>query len=203
VPAEATVATLRVAVQECRGCELFEDTTQAVMGEGPDGATLMLLGEQPGDREDREGHPFVGPAGRLLDEALAAASLDGVPAYRTNVVKHFRHERGAGKRIHKSPSRWHVAACEPWLLGELETVRPVGVVVLGATAGQALLGSAFRVGASRGQRLEWPADRFALAEPPAWLVATAHPSSVLRSRQRHEDFAALVADLAVVRDLIG
>ncbi|WP_343991574.1 UdgX family uracil-DNA binding protein [Terrabacter terrae] len=202
VPSQPTVASLKAAVQQCRGCELYHDTTQAVMGEGPEGARLMLLGEQPGDREDREGLPFVGPAGRLLDEALAAAGLDDVPAYRTNVVKHFRHERGAGKRIHKSPSRWHVAACEPWLLGELEAVRPTGVLVLGATAGQAVLGPSFRVGASRGTRMDWPRDRFGLAEPPTWLVATTHPSAVLRSRQRDADFAALVADLAVVRDLL-
>jgi len=193
---------MRTAVQDCRGCELYQDTTQAVLGDGPEGAELMLVGEQPGDREDREGRPFVGPAGRLLDEALSAAGLADVAAYRTNVVKHFRHERGAGKRIHKSPSRWHVAACEPWLLGELEAVQPVGVVLLGATAGQAVLGSAFRVGASRGRRLDWPADRFSLTRAPAWLVATAHPSSVLRSRQRDEDLAALVADLTVVRDLV-
>ncbi|GAA2032861.1 UdgX family uracil-DNA binding protein [Terrabacter terrae] len=202
MPSQPTVASLKAAVQQCRGCELYHDTTQAVMGEGPEGARLMLLGEQPGDREDREGLPFVGPAGRLLDEALAAAGLDDVPAYRTNVVKHFRHERGAGKRIHKSPSRWHVAACEPWLLGELEAVRPTGVLVLGATAGQAVLGPSFRVGASRGTRMDWPRDRFGLAEPPTWLVATTHPSAVLRSRQRDADFAALVADLAVVRDLL-
>ncbi|MEW1955480.1 UdgX family uracil-DNA binding protein [Terrabacter sp. NPDC080008] len=202
VPSEPTVASLKAAVQACRGCELFEDTTQAVMGDGPEGARLMLLGEQPGDREDREGLPFVGPAGRLLDHALESAGLGDVPAYRTNVVKHFRHERGAGKRIHKSPSRWHVAACEPWLLGELEAVRPVGVVVLGATAGQSLLGPSFRVGASRGRRIDWPTERFALTRQPGWLVATAHPSSVLRSRQRDADLAALVADLEVARDLL-
>ncbi|HET9630884.1 MAG TPA: UdgX family uracil-DNA binding protein [Terrabacter sp.] len=203
VPSRPTVPALKAAVQECRGCELYRDATQAVMGDGPAGARLMLLGEQPGDREDREGLPFVGPAGRLLDDALAAAGLADVPAYRTNVVKHFRYERGAGKRIHKSPSRWHVAACEPWLLGELEAVSPVGVVVLGATAGQAVLGPSFRVGASRGARLDWPADRFAVTRPPQWLLATTHPSAVLRSRQRDTDFAALVGDLAVVRQLLA
>lgn len=203
VPVDPTVPALKQAVQGCRGCELYRDTTQAVMGDGPADARIMLLGEQPGDREDREGRPFVGPAGRLLDEALAAAGLDDVPSYRTNVVKHFRHERGAGKRIHKSPSRWHVAACEPWLLGELEAVRPTGVVVLGATAGQAVLGPSFRVGASRGIRLEWPPDRFPLSHPPSWLLATVHPSAVLRSRQRDADLAALVADLTVVNELLG
>ncbi len=203
VPPHPTVPSLHAAVQDCRGCELYRDATHAVMGDGPSGAALMLLGEQPGDREDGEGRPFVGPAGRLLDEALAASGLAEVPAYRTNVVKHFRHERGAGKRIHKTPSTWHVAACEPWLLGELEAVAPTGVVVLGATAGKAILGPSFRVGAQRGRRLEWPADRFALRRPPVWLVATAHPSAVLRSRQRDEDLAALVADLSVVRELIG
>ena len=204
VPAHPrSVAQLEEAAQACRGCELFRDATQAVMGEGPLGAELLLLGEQPGDREDVEGRPFVGPAGRLLDRALDEAGVAQQRVYRTNAVKHFRYDRRDSKRIHKSPSRWHVAACEPWLLGELELIAPRGVVVLGATAGQALYGPAFRVGKERGRRLEWPADRWALRQPPEFVVATAHPSSVLRSRQRDADLEALVADLVVARELLG
>jgi DNA polymerase len=197
------VAELDAAAQACRGCGLYRDATQVVMGEGPLAAELLLLGEQPGDREDVEGRPFVGPAGRLLDRALDEAGVARQRVYRTNAVKHFRYDRRDSKRIHKSPSRWHVAACEPWLLGELELIAPRGVVVLGATAGQALYGPAFRVGNERGRRLDWPADRLSLARPPEFVVATAHPSSVLRSRQRDADLAALVADLVVARELLG
>ena len=204
MPDEVTsVADLAGGIQACRGCELYRDATQAVMGEGPLGADLMLVGEQPGDREDKEGRPFVGPAGKLLDGALDEAGLSGHSVYRTNAVKHFRYERRAGKRIHKGPSRWHVAACEPWLLGELDLITPRGVVVLGATAGQALYGPSFRVGAQRGRRLEWPAERIPLASEPHFVVATAHPSSVLRSRQRDADLESLVADLVVARGLLG
>ena len=203
VPEHPTsVAELDDAAQACRGCGLFRDATQAVMGEGPLGADLLLLGEQPGDREDVEGRPFVGPAGRMLDRALDAAGVAPDRVYRTNAVKHFRYERRDSKRIHKSPSRWHVAACEPWLLGELELVAPRGVVVLGATAGRALYGPSFRVGAQRGRRLEWPGATWPVARPPEFVVATTHPSSVLRSRQRDADLEALVADLVVARELL-
>ncbi|MFC7598269.1 UdgX family uracil-DNA binding protein [Terrabacter sp. GCM10028922] len=197
-----SVAELDDAAQACRGCGLFRDATQAVMGEGPLKADLLLLGEQPGDREDVEGRPFVGPAGRLLDQALDAAGVARDRVYRTNAVKHFRYERRDSKRIHKSPSRWHVAACEPWLLGELELIAPRGVVVLGATAGQALYGPSFRVGSQRGRRLEWPTGTWPVPRPPEFVVATAHPSSVLRSRQRDADLEALVADLGVARQLL-
>lgn len=194
---QVSVARLREAVQECRGCELYRDATQAVMGEGPVDARLLVLGEQPGDKEDLAGEPFVGPAGRLLDSALEDAGIPPASVFRTNVVKHFRYSGTRGKqRIHKSPSTWHVAACGPWLVAELAVVKPRGVVVLGGTAGKALFGSSFRVGASRGRLLDWP-DSFAVDDPPDWVLTTTHPSAVLRSRNRDEDRRALVADLRV------
>jgi DNA polymerase len=195
------VAALRSAVDDCRGCDLFRAASQAVMGDGPTDARLMVVGEQPGDKEDLAGRPFVGPAGRLLDEALAEAGFDPGAVYRTNAVKHFRFTQRGKRRIHEGPSRWHVAACEPWLLAELGAVRPPVVVLLGATAGQAVFGSSFRVGAMRGRRLEWP-ERSASAWTPSAVVATTHPSAVLRSRHRDEDLEALVADLVVARQLL-
>lgn len=203
VPTEPTLEGLRSAVDGCRGCDLYRDTTQGVMGDGPAAARLMLLGEQPGDKEDRAGLPFVGPAGRLLDRALGDVGIDPEDTFRTNVVKHFGHVDRAGKRIHKSPVRWQVAACEPWLLAELDLVKPEIVVILGATAGQAVYGTSFRVNASRGQRLDWPtAKPLGSVEPAPLAVATAHPSAILRSRQREADYAAFVRDLTVARDLL-
>ena len=201
VPRTRRLDRLGQAVQDCRGCDLYQDATQAVFGLGAARATLMAVGEQPGDREDLEGEPFVGPAGRLLDDAFEAAGLDRDEVYLTNAVKHFRFTRPRGKqRIHKSPARWQVAACGPWLLAELEAVQPSVVVLLGATAGQAVYGSSFRVTASRGRQLPWPDDHAGPTNPPV-CVATAHPASVLRSRQRDADFAALVSDLEVAREL--
>ncbi len=202
VPDRVSARSLREAVQACRGCELHEEATQAVMGEGPAPAPLMVVGEQPGDREDLEGRPFVGPAGRLLASALADAGLDPEGVYRTNVVKHFRFSGTRGKqRIHRSPSRWHVTACGPWLVAELSLVRPTGVVLLGATAGQALLGTSFRVGEQRGRLLPWPEpESGATSHPPDWVLATTHPSAVLRSRRRDEDYEHLVMDLQVAHD---
>jgi uracil-DNA glycosylase len=195
VPPDADLDDLASAVQECRGCDLWEHATQAVMGNGPPDATTMVVGEQPGDREDLAGEPFVGPAGRLLDDALEAAGIEPASVYRTNVVKHFRFVDRGHKRIHKSPARWQVAKCQPWLLAELDALHPATVVLLGATAGQGVFGSSFRVGASRGRPLDWPDT---MPRPaPRLVVATAHPSSVLRSRQRDQDFAALVSDLRV------
>lgn len=197
VPQDPTLDDLRSAAQDCRGCELYRDATQAVIGEGPAGAGLMVLGEQPGDKEDLAGEPFVGPAGKLLDRALDEAGIDPASVFRTNVVKHFRFAGTRGKqRIHKSPSRVHVAACGPWLVAELALVRPRGVVVLGGTAGKALFGSGFRVGETRGRLVDWP-DAFPVDTPPAWVLPTTHPSAVLRSRNRSEDLEALVADLRV------
>jgi DNA polymerase len=201
VPEHPTRASLRTAVQECRGCELYRDATQAVMGDGPARAPLMALGEQPGDREDQEGKPFVGPAGRLLVRALGDAGIDADQVYRTNVVKHFRFSGTRGKqRIHKSPSTVHVTACGPWLVAELDVVRPTGVLVLGGTAGKALYGSSFRVGDARGTLEPWPEEFGGQARAkhvPDWVLTTTHPAAVLRSRERDADYARLVADLEV------
>jgi uracil-DNA glycosylase len=203
VPDRVTKASLAAGIQACRGCELYRDATQGVAGEGRLRSPVMVVGEQPGDQEDRRGLPFVGPAGRLLDRALDDAGIDPSSVYRTNAVKHFRFDPGrAGKRIHKGPSRVHVAACGPWLAAELDLVRPRGVVLLGATAGGAIFGSSFRVGASRGHALDWP-DGVGSSWEPTWTVATTHPSAVLRSRQRDRDYAALVADLEVAAGLLA
>ncbi|WP_148572874.1 UdgX family uracil-DNA binding protein [Nocardioides caldifontis] len=202
VPSRPTLPRLRSAVDDCRGCELYADATQAVLGDGPDDAPLLVVGEQPGDKEDLAGEPFVGPAGKLLDKALESAGIAPESVFRTNAVKHFRHEGTRGKqRIHKTPGRAHVVACQPWLLAELSVVRPVGVVLLGATAGQAVYGSSFRVGASRGTRMEWPSS-LEIAATPEWVVPTVHPSSILRSRQRDADLEAFVADLRVAASLL-
>lgn len=202
VPDRPSLRSLRAAVQECRGCELYEDATQAVMGAGRARADLVLLGEQPGDREDIEGEPFVGPAGRLLDEALAEAGISPDDVYRTNVVKHFRWSGTRGKqRIHKTPTRMHVAACGPWLVAELGVVKPTGVVLLGGTAGKAVYGSSFRVGTSRGSLLDWP-EAFPVRRPPEWVLPTTHPSAVLRSDDRDTAYAALVGDLRTAADAL-
>lgn len=197
VPDRPTLPRLREAVQACHGCELYRDATQGVMGDGDPKAPLVLLGEQPGDREDQEGEPFVGPAGKLLDRALDDAGIDPASVFRTNVVKHFRWSGTRGKqRIHKSPARGHVEACSPWLVAELDLVRPTGVVILGGTAGKAVYGSSFRVGESRGRAIDWP-DSFPVAHPPAWVLPTTHPSSVLRTEDRAAAYDELVADLKV------
>jgi len=207
VPERPTLRNLQDAVHDCKGCELHPDATQGVMGAGRAEAELMVLGEQPGDKEDREGKPFVGPAGQLLDRALTEAGIAPEDVYRTNVVKHFRFSGTRGKqRIHKSPSRVHVAACGPWLLAELDLVRPTGVLVLGGTAGKALYGTRFRVGDARGDLRPWPED-FGPDEQhhcPEWVLTTTHPSAVLRSRNREEDYERLLADLRVAaRALAG
>ena len=203
VPDDPTLDDLAAAVQQCRGCELHAGATQAVMGTGRPDARLMLVGEQPGDREDQEGKPFVGPAGKLLVEGLADAGIDPADVYLTNVVKHFRFSGTRGKqRIHKSPSRVHVAACGPWLVAELSLVRPTGVVLLGGTAGKALYGSAFRVGDARGTLQGWP-EYLPSRHVPSWVLTTRHPSGVLRSRNRDEDYEALVRDLRVAGEALA
>ena len=203
VPRDRTLPALDEAAQHCRGCELYRDATQAVMGRGSTDASLMLLGEQPGDHEDRDGEPFVGPAGRVLDEALADAGIDPEAAYRTNVVKHFRWKGTRGKqRIHQSPTRAHVAACAPWLSAELALVHPAGVVLLGGTAGKAVHGTSFRVGAARGRVVEWP-ESFEVAVRPQWVLATTHPSAVLRADDRRSAYEGLVADLRVAAARLG
>ena len=197
VPEDHAIPALEAAAPACRGCELYRDATQVVMGRGDPNADLMLVGEQPGDSEDRQGKPFVGPAGRLLVGALQEAGIDPARAYVTNAVKHFRFTTKGKQRIHATPTRWNVTACGPWLLAEFDAVRPHLVVVLGATAGQAVFGPSFRVGVSRGRPLEAPAG-WRVEGPVPTFVATVHPSSVLRSRTRDDDHAALVADLRVV-----
>lgn len=197
VPARPSLRSLQSAVRECRGCDLYREATQAVMGRGRAGAALVLLGEQPGDREDREGKPFVGPAGGVLDHALADAGIDPASVYTTNVVKHFRFRTVGKRRIHQSPSRGQVAACAPWLTAELQAVRPTGVVLLGGTAGKALYGTSFRVGEARGRVVDWP-EQIAAPEPAPWVLATTHPSAVLRAQDdRQAAYDSLVADLRV------
>ncbi|HEY3528449.1 MAG TPA: UdgX family uracil-DNA binding protein [Nocardioides sp.] len=204
VPERLGKKTVAAGIDACRGCELYRDATHGVPGDGPLDAAVMLVGEQPGDQEDRQGKPFVGPAGRLLDRALEDAGVDPGIVFRTNAVKHFRWDPGrGGKRIHKGPSRVHVTACGPWLVAELDLVRPRGVVLLGAIAGAAVFGPSFRVGPARGHPLDWPDGGIGSSWTPSWAVATTHPSAVLRSRQRHEDYAALVADLEVAASLLS
>lgn len=189
VPQRArSVRTLADAAERCEGCSLYQNATQTVFGEGPRGARMFLVGEQPGDVEDREGHPFVGPAGRLLDRALAEVGIDRGAAYVTNAVKHFKFELRGKRRIHDKPDRGEVVACHPWLRAELAVVRPHCVVILGATAAMSLMGPAFRVTKERGRVLdtEWG---------PA--VATIHPSAILRARDRDVQYAGFVADLRV------
>lgn len=207
VPQLLEPGRLRDGVEQCRGCELHLGAEHGVAGEGPTDAPLVLLGEQPGDQEDQAGRPFVGPAGKLLDRALEEAGLDPGLVFRTNAVKHFRWEGTRhGKRLHKGPSRVHVVACGPWLVAELDMVRPRGVVLLGATAGKAVYGTGFRVGDARGRRLDWPdevAGQGPTSSPPDWVVATVHPSAVLRSRNRAEDLAGLVADLRLAAEQLA
>jgi uracil-DNA glycosylase len=202
VPDGATLPELREAIQACHGCELYRDATQVVMGDGLKKARLVLLGEQPGDQEDQQGKPFVGPAGRLLAEALDGAGIDRADTYRTNVVKHFRW-RGRGKRrIHQTPLQAHVTACGPWLVAELAQLRPVGVVVLGGTAGKLVFGSSFRVGEMRGQLVDWP-ERFPVENPPGWVLPTTHPSAVLRAEDdRQAVYEGLVNDLKVAAEAL-
>ena len=203
MPDEPTLPALRDAAQGCRGCDLYRDATQAVVGSGEANASLMLLGEQPGDREDVAGEPFVGPAGKLLDRALSDAGIAPEDTFVTNAVKHFRFERRGKQRIHKSPSRGQVLACAPWLSAELEVVRPRGVVILGGTAGKAVYGSSFKVGEKRGRLLDWPADTLAVRTPPEWVLATIHPSAALRAENRDEMYAGLVADLRVAASALA
>jgi uracil-DNA glycosylase len=193
VPDSPSLKSLREAIDGCRACELWADATQPVIGEGRKAARLMLVGEQPGDREDIEGKPFVGPAGRILDDGLEQAGIDRADAYVTNVVKHFRYKQRGQRRIHQTPERVHVAACRPWLDAELAVVAPQAVVCLGATAAQALLGSHIRIGRDRGAPQE--------SELAQLVTLTAHPSSILRARdaaEREEAMAQFVADLSAV-----
>ena len=182
---------VRAEAEGCTRCELFKLGTQTVFGEGSEGADLMLVGEQPGDKEDLDGRPFVGPAGKLLDRALAEAGIDRQRAYVTNAVKHFKWKPAGKRRLHQKPNREEVKACKPWLEAEIDLVNPKLVVCLGATAAQSLLGPGFKVTQMRGQFVEWP------YRPKA--IATVHPSSILRGdpESREVAFQGLVADLRV------
>ncbi|MDT7724499.1 MAG: uracil-DNA glycosylase [Actinomycetota bacterium] len=194
IPDSSALSRLRSAAAGCRGCDLYQNASQTVFGDGPKTASAMFVGEQPGDQEDRAGEPFVGPAGHLLDRALAESGIERESVYLTNAVKHFKFvpaERGK-RRIHKKPSRGEVLACRPWLLAELNSVRPRLVVFLGATAAQSLLGSSFKVTEHRGTVVEIPED---MLGRPLSAVATVHPSSVLRAPDRDIAYQDFVADL--------
>ena len=198
IPDQLTLESLREAASGCRGCDLWEDATQTVFGDGAKHANVMLIGEQPGDREDIEGKPFVGPAGRILDEGLEAAQIARTSVYVTNAVKHFRFTRRGKRRLHEKPNSQQVRACRPWLQAEVETVRPSLLVLLGATAAQSLLGPTFRVTQHRGKVIPTP-----LGIP---AVATVHPSSILRAPDgaaREEAMAAFIADLRSVKRQLG
>ncbi len=198
IPAHPTLERLRDRAAGCQACDLWERGTQTVFGAGKPKAVIMLVGEQPGDREDIAGLPFVGPAGQLLDRALAEAGIDRRDVYVTNVVKHFKWEPRGKRRIHAKPNATEIAACRPWLEAEIAVVRPRAIVCLGATAAQALLGRGFKVSERRGTPVESP-----LAPV---VTATVHPSSLLRApdgETRHREMARLVGDLARVRDLLA
>jgi len=190
LPEKLSLSALRDAVQECRGCPLYANATQAVFGEGPLKAEVVLVGETPGDQEDLAGAPFVGPAGKLLDRALDEAGIDRSTAYVTNAVKHFKWRARGTRRIHDKPSWSEVMACRPWLEAELALVKPRALVLMGATAAQSLLGKSFRVTQERGKPLD--------SELAEIVVATIHPSAVLRAEDREEMFVGLVRDLRVV-----
>ena len=198
VPDHPDLKRLRAAAPACRGCELWQPASQVVFSSGPPGARVVLVGEQPGDVEDREGEPFVGPAGRLLMTAVDDAGLERDDLYLTNAVKHFRFTQQGKRRIHQTPDVAHVLACRPWLEAELQVVQPEVVVAMGATAARAVLGPGVKVTRQRGQVVPAP-------DADQRVVPTVHPSSVLRARAR-KDFAAydaFVADLRVVAGLLG
>lgn len=198
LPQHRSLDALRDAAAGCRGCDLWEPATQTVFGEGPPDATYVFVGEVPGDKEDREGRPFVGPAGRELDKALEAVGIDRAEAYVTNAVKHFRFEERGKRRIHQKPDAKQIKACRPWLAAELDLLRPEALVLLGATAAKSLLGSSFRLMAERGRPLD--------CDLAPVVIATIHPSSILRgrdgeSRQAQRDI--LTEDLRVAAQTVA
>ena len=195
---EAELRRLRESARSCKACSLWDHATQTVFGEGPADAQVMLIGEQPGDQEDVQGRPFVGPAGQLLDRALADAGVDRRSAFVTNAVKHFKWQLRGKRRLHKKPLQREIAACYQWLEREIEVVRPRVIVCLGATAAGALLGSTFRVTSQRGQLVE--------SSLAPHVFATIHPSAILRIREdagREEAYQRFVLDLALVRKLLS
>lgn len=193
MPSRTSLTELRSAAVGCRGCDLYKRGTQTVFGEGASRAAVMMVGEQPGDREDLAGHPFVGPAGRVLDKGLEAAGIPRSEVYITNAVKHFKWEPRGKRRIHKKPNAVEIAACRPWLDAEIAAVQPDVIVCLGATAAQSLLGRDFKVTKRRGEIIDIPGM-------PA-MIATVHPSAILRAitdEDRHREMAAFISDLKQV-----
>jgi uracil-DNA glycosylase len=197
LPEKGSLSSLRAAVGNCRGCSLYRNATQAVFGEGTASATVVLVGEQPGDREDRQGRPFVGPAGKLLDQALADAGIDRGTVFITNVVKHFKFAPRGKRRIHKRPSAEEVRACAPWFRAELDAVQPTGLMTLGATAAQDLFGRSFRVTRDRGKRLA--------SDLAPVVMATIHPSAILRAddEDRPAEYDRFVRDLVMLAREVG
>jgi uracil-DNA glycosylase len=198
LPERPSLKALREASAGCRGCHLWRPATQTVFGEGRKSSRVMLVGEQPGDKEDQAGEPFVGPAGRELDRGLEAAGIVREEAYVTNVVKHFKFEERGRRRIHQTPKRFEIDACRPWLAEELEVVKPEALVLLGAVAAKALLGASFRVTQQRGELLD--------SELAPLVSATIHPSAILRGpddESRHAERKAFAEDLRVVAGALG
>ena len=193
IPERPSLPALREKAATCKACDLWQRGTQTVFGEGSSRARVMMVGEQPGDKEDLQGHPFVGPAGAVLDKALAAAGIERSDVYVTNIVKHFKWEPRGKRRIHKKPNALEMSACRPWLEAEISVVKPEVVVLLGATAAQGMLGRSFRVTQHRGQWI--PSDI------AAFVLATVHPSAILRAPDddaRHEEMARFIDDMKVV-----
>jgi uracil-DNA glycosylase len=197
LPEKRSLPSLREAAADCRGCSLYRNATQTVFGDGPASAEVVLVGEQPGDQEDRQGRPFVGPAGKLLDRALADAGIDRRKVFITNVVKHFKFAPRGKRRIHKRPSAEEVRACAPWFRAELAAVNPTGLVALGATAAQDLFGRSFRVTKERGKRLD--------SDLAPVVMATIHPSAILRAEDedRPVEYDRFVKDLRTLAREIG
>jgi DNA polymerase len=194
LPSRLSIPALQRAVQACHGCDLYKYAVQAVLGEGKRSASIVLIGEQPGDEEDRQGRPFVGPAGRLLDRALVDAGIDRLAVYVTNAVKHFKFEERGKRRIHKKPNGTELKACRPWLEAEMAVIKPSILVCLGASAAQTVFGPQFRVTKERGRFVQHPWAPHA--------TSTIHPSAILRAptdEQRHSEYAAFVADLKKVQ----
>jgi DNA polymerase len=197
LPVHGNVEDLARAAKDCQNCDLWKHATQTVFGEGPSKAHIMLVGEQPGDQEDQEGRPFVGPAGKLLDSALVEAGIERDKVYVTNAVKHFKWEPRGKRRIHKKPNGLEIAACRPWLDAEIAVIRPKIIVLLGATAAQALLGRDFRVTQHRGEFLQ--------SELAPHVMATVHPSSILRAPDeaaRHAAMEEFISDLKKIARMI-
>jgi len=190
IPSRPTLKKLQIVAAGCQACHLWKIGTQTVFGEGKPSSTVMFVGEQPGDKEDLSGHPFVGPAGALLDKALAEAGIDRKTVYVTNVVKHFKWEPRGKRRIHKKPNGAEITACRPWLEAEVAVIKPRAIICLGSTAAQAVIGPKFRVSIQRGQFVDSPLAPF--------VTATVHPSSILRAPSddaRHEEMRRFIADL--------